>query len=406
MPRYNPTTEAIPSPDPAVQPVIIETASVYNNIATNNNVIAYIEGDTWVIDYFNQHYGDEDVGTTNYDVNDPTLKQYTRTKKFELRVTDMLSQTTDETTGNTMITGGANVYPVITPSVGDVFIGQVGDNLYAMFTVTEAERLSHFKESVFSIRYTLTSYLTDELLADLEAKTVAVFHFDLKGMMGRKPALRTQTEYERDIERVQLRKSLIEEYFVTFYRTKQRTFLLPDSETLDPFLVEFWNRMIGTSDLSGFDAPMSYNLRNAIYKTPYKTLWDAIADQSMATLRFCVKSMLQVSTSTFGVSYLYHTLESTSINGVIQPTEVNGLVISNFDSQQAVDSPYVFSQAFYEGDVANMTNLENIVYRSLEGVNVFPYGDIKVLVDATLASTALDRFYHLPILITLLGITR
>lgn len=406
MPRFKETDTAVPTPDPAEQPPVIETASIYNATHTDNNVIAYIEGDSWVVDYFNQYYGDEDVGTTNYDVNDPTLKQYSRIKDFELRLTDPLNQDYDQAVGTSAITGTANVYPVLTPTAGDVFIGQVNDNKFALFSVTSVERLSFYKESAFAIEFTFMDYMTDVLHDDLKEKTVNVQHFDLKGMLGRRPALRTESEWQRDIERKELRYALIEEYFINYYRRDNQTFIVPDSEVLDPFLVNFWNRMIGVTDIRGFDAPKTYNLINAIYKAPYKTVWDAFADQSVSTLRYCAKTMTEVHTGSFGAAYTYYTLETTRVQGVVQPVEVNGIAINTFDSLTAQQEPYIFSQAFYDEDVDNMSELEELIYRGVQGVGVIPYGEVKTQIDNVQAMPTKDRFYYLPFLIAILGITR
>ena len=76
-----------------------------------------------------------------------------------------------------VVTGAANVYPMLIPSVGDMFVATIADGRSAVFKVTNTERKSLFKDTAHVIEYVLVDYLTDERKSDFKSKVIKTVKF-------------------------------------------------------------------------------------------------------------------------------------------------------------------------------------------------------------------------------------
>lgn len=408
MPLFNQAGTPV-APPPGVAPVpVVETASVYQNTNTRVQIEPHIDGNTWTVDYYGKFIGDDEILTLDPDTHDNSLVSYQLVHDMELRVTDPLTQTTDPLTSLTTVTGAANMYSIVIPIVGDVFVAALGDGTYGKFALTSVERQSIYKETAWVVQYTLEAYATEAVLTDLNDRVVITLYFDLKGLQEAGGALATESEYQRKILRKKYIADMIDRYYEEFYNPLIKTFVLPDAlyKIYDPYVVEFWNYLIGKEQSDGKPRPHEFDIRGAIFKTDYVTVWDAFRKQSISVLNRAVHSMQNVSTLGFSVPYVQFTLHSSGLTYVVHPKEVGGLVLTG-GTDLLVDPlpPYIFSSAFYTNAATGQSVLEMQVHKAIAG-EILAFSDLKPLYEGIGALTNVQRFYQIPFLIALFTLSR
>lgn len=415
MPIYNENvvvSPLAPVPAPDTNVPILETASNYSNLQYRNNTIGYIDGTPWTILYYAQFLGNFDLVANGYDVSNPTLKHYMRIDDFELRVTSALTNNVNAGTGTSIVTGEANVYPVFTPTVGDLFIGLIQDNIYGIFEVTTFTRLSLYQESAWSITYTQVGYSTPEQIATLNSYVVCKLVFDVKRLDTGSNPLLTESESFRLTDKTTLIQDLVETYHTQFYDLESQTFLIPDDPNnpndlgnyYDPFIVKLWNLYISHTDYSHRQAPIEFDISNSWTPKQSLTIVDAILTQSEAILKASVNGMVVLPTRHFDVLYQRHTLLETNIDNIIMvPSKVFPLPPSTIGNPRLLD-PYIFSLNFYNG-LTNLTPLEAQLTKLIKK-EAISYSDITPLVTAIQTDTLLNQFYYTPFIILLLMIAR
>lgn len=419
MPLFNTNTpvEPIIPTIPSVTPTpVINTASMYANMQHIPTIVGFLDGTPLSCVYYGQYLGEDDPAINSGDVNDPTLKQYLKIDAFEIRITSETTLSYDQNTGTSLVTGTANVYPVITPIVGDVFIALLISGSYGLFEVTAANRVSQFKESAWVIEYNQIDYLTVELEEELETHVVGVLQFDVTKLSYGDNPLLTKTEYNRNTDKNLIITNLVRLYYSSFYSKKADTFVLPNDGTYlgtmyDSHLVEFWNTFITNKQwLDGRIPPTTYDVTLHNVDAAIYTTWDAISAQSIDILDYASKNMERASTHIFNIPYQRHSLMVSDINYVVIPilkadkvaTDIT--VEPNTINNSLMLSPYIFSLEFYNNTV-DQSALE-INARKLILKQVVNFTDLLPIVEAIKTAAPIVQFYHIPILIVLLIVSR
>lgn len=408
MPIFN-TNEEVPQSNPIEPAPVIDTASVYHNREMKNKIIAFISGSTWTVDYYAKYQGDDDVLSNGSDVGSPTLLQYQKIEKMELRLQGSLEQATDTQTNTTSVTGSALVYPIVIPQIGDVIVAHVGANSYGIFDVVTVARQSLYKESAWLIEVNMSDYLTDVKQAELEDKVVNTLIFDITQLNTDKGPIRTESEYQRNVDRCALINELVSCLYNEYYNTYHQTFLVKDVKMcFDPFAVDFFNKIVGTEFLGGRATPRLYDFRNTIFQYEYSTIWDAILTNSRRTVLKGVKEMGNRSTFQFGTCYLFNTIDTTQLECVVYPGDDGccdgGRPITTLGNPDLY--LYVLSEAFYTEDSDNYTAMDRWVWDMIDR-KIPVYTELVEYADNVLSTqTGKERFYNTLLLIALLMISR
>lgn len=408
MPLFKPELPITPITPHDSPDVIIDTASIYSSNQYSSKIIGYLDGSPWQCMYYAQYLGNDDPIVNSEDIISPTLKQYAKIQRFELRVTSALALANIVTTGTSMVTGAANVYPVITPTIGDVFIAEIEPDCYGIFEVSDVTRAALFRESAWQITYSLIEYATVEKYEEFDHFVVADYVFDV-GLLGTMSnPLRTLSENDRAITKDKVISLLIAEYYTEFYDTRFRTFLAPNPEvtsaaSFDHFLVNFWNCYIPENILGGYKMPIDYEVKNGIHTDVFITLFDCIAAQNIHLLTSAVKAMQFRSVYDFASIYIRNTIANIGITDVVYPyIELNKPVLLPSDGTDY--QTYIVSSNFYS-QTAPLTAFEDILSKALRS-EVLTYSDIQSVIDSRVNLTPLERFYQIPILIVLLTLSR
>lgn len=456
----------IPNKDTIVQPPEVAPVTIqppkYSSAVVDTSQIrldlltTYVAGQAWDVDYFSLVRGRDDDARTFESALHPVYQQYHEIKGLELKVTSPLTSSQDSTTKDFSITGTANVYGVLIPKEGDVFLADIGDGREGLLSVTASRKLSHYNTAVYEIEYIVTRTGTAELREELNAKVVqtSVFHKDfLEG--GNDPLLSEgQTELVNDLKEHWGR--LINLYFHDFYSREYKSLLVPNQAvtTYDPFLVRFLKTLITTDDHPMMRHLTEFNVQGD--QTMYEfTLWNCLEVMDDAMLSMSIHQAGIVDSKKFfhgrptlnsiyyaGVqAVIYPDMSPTDVDsgycyrgdpvltdlirGCARFRELNRLckptlnVDPTLEIYEAVDPArmaqikrvtvddyYVLSKDFYlHTPDTKLCKLETLTLAALQGKAI----DIAMLDELCKGAIHWDnveRFYYFPILFTLLRVYR
>lgn len=442
MGLLTPKTET-PKKPTTVQPETIKfdykRAAESSDDISYKNLLTHIAGSSWSVDYYSQQISDDselrplDVGV------DPVYQQYIKINDYEFKVTSSLSSTQNQETNEFEVTGEATTYPSLIPNVGDMFTAGVGDGRRAIFTITDAERLTIMKETCYNISYTLVSFTDDPRFEDLELKVVKTTHFIKKLLQHEQDPIVVGDDYNNYLLLTQSTDRLITLYFEQFYDKGNSTLLLPDQSerTYDTFLVGFIRKFMDTKT-------HPYLSKLSVFKTTLigdnvpLTLWDILLRHYESLIPIACKKMSLTRTTAFKTGPFTDSVYYTDIQKVYYPSEGQGFstvvkstpldldegikyfLDNNIVNQETpisqdyvlmesdrhwikpvmIDDNYVFSQAFYDGDRQNMSILESMSTDALEGIPL-DQKQLYKMVKTCNEWSKLDQFYYIPILLLL-----
>ena len=416
------------------------------------NIIQFVEGSTWEVDYFSQVLDTDSEAQPQQNARAAAYQQYTRIKGLELKVSSPLAMSHDAQTGEMIAEGTAYIPMDIVPSKGDCFFADIGQGREGLLTVTAVERKTYFKQTVYSINYEVTAFVdhnVDESRENLERKTVKVVHYVRDhSYLGVNP-LMLSDDFNARIEMQKLYRDLVRYYFTDFYSYGYQTLLIPDQTTpsYDPLLVEELFKWVDVED-----APIVLKANRPRITTGFgrvpDTVWSAITQSDYAVLRNAVHRAGLVNRSYFrnvpdlggffytGMDYcMYPDERRTDVDGsynvdcdppsgsslavgrmrfddlnrLTPPNPVPGLEYPSEDSQVpslpnivpvSTSGYYVFSEGFYRG-TALASNLERLIYQLLNHDTLERLLLVQVAKEA-MEWQNLERFYYIPALIALL----
>ncbi len=424
------------------EPVQHKGVTVDTQYVPTTMLSTYLEGQAWSCDYYSQAK-DLSEGLSSHDLDLPAVyQQYRLIRGFELKVTSPLSMSQDGETKEVSYTGSANVYGVLIPNEGDMFIADIGDGREGLFTITSTQRLSVFKDTAHTVEYKLISYNTQISRDDLNKKVVHTVYFDLDYLRtGNNPLITEET--------VELRSKLYDHftrivmiYFNDFYSREMNTLLVPDQHqiTYDPFVVKYIFSILGTEDHPHVRHIEQLNVSEDIMMYEM-TLWHCLEKMDHRLLHMSVHSMSKVHVNAFYSRPMYNSIYFTKVKRVIYPDQRSTNVDAHYNTPAimglepviagenrfssldrinhrytgfensaeqplikpvTVDDRYALSESFYSDSVGNSV-LEQLVECALKGESI----DLKALsnlCEDALLWPNLERFYYYPLLMTLLKI--
>jgi hypothetical protein len=430
---------------------VVDTSSVRFDLLTT-----YVAGQAWDVDYFSMIRGRDDDARPFESALHPVYQQYRLIKGLELKVTSPLASSQDNETKDFTLTGTANVYGVLIPNEGDVFLADIGDGREGLMTITASRKMSHYNSAVFEVEYTLTQLSSAELRADLELKTqeTSVFHKDFLET-GNDPMLSEgQTESINNLKDHYGR--LIALYFHDFYSRDFKTLLVPNQPvtTYDPFLIKYLKTILTTDDHPMMRHITEFNVQGdqSMYEF---TFWNCLETADYAMLSMSIHTAGIVDVKNFysgrpGLNSIYFTGVKAVIYPDMSPTYVDSgyappldpalsrlskgatrfrelsriaradlvmdptLEIYQVNSPErapqikrvTVDDFYVLSKDFYQHTPeTKLSKLETLTMAALKGDAI----DIAMLDELCAGAPKWDnveRFYYFPILFTLLRVYR
>jgi hypothetical protein len=422
--------------DPKYKGIAIDTRYI-----PTTDLLTHIEGSSWTVDYYSQIL-DQDNGISGQAVNKPAqLQQYRRIRRMELKVTQSLTASQDAASKKMSYKGSANVYPVLIPNQGDMFIAQVDDGRMGIFTITSSERKSFYKDSVFAIEYEMVDYAEPERLLDLETKSVQTLEFVRDYLQAGQNPLVEKDEWQQISKLHSRYESMLSTYTKQFMSKEFMTIIAPGQPypTYDAWLVRALTEMFESTD-----TPELLRMRQLDCdddpSMACTQLWNVLLHKDPQLLKFANKRAGLVWVNRFTRNPMLNGIRWSGINLVVYPSNVeltvdqalNGItpiteaslqpvpsrngsledLIANSSLQGLpytsaplinpvlIDDYYVLSQAFYE-NTTGQSKLELAVRDYLED-RAINKDLLLAFCDTYHGWGGLERFYYTPIVLMLI----
>lgn len=433
---------AAPPPDPLKHtPEPYKGVTVDSQFTPTSSLTTYLEGQSWSVDYYSQVI-DQNDGLSSHDPDLPAVyQQYRLVRGFEFKVTAPLQISQDSETKSMTLTGAANIYSVLIPNEGDMFIADIGDGREGLFSIITSTRLTIYKETAHTVDYKLISYNTKESRADLDRKIIETVYFDREYLRTGNNPLLTQATVDIRGELYAHYSRLIAVYFNDFYSRELNTLLVPDQRhvTYDPFLVRFVFSVLGTEEHPYIRHIQQLNVSqdNLMYEL---TLWHCLERMDYRMLPMAAGRMGLINTNAFFSRPMYNSVYYTKVRRVIYPLQKSTGVDADYLGERSltteslaaggerfselngvddyvyrtdalgvphikpvtIDSHYVLSESFYKDGVANSV-LEQLVEAALKG-QAIDLVKLNELCQDSLNWPNLERFYYTPLLLVLLKV--
>ncbi|MNB61067.1 hypothetical protein D3C75_74560 [compost metagenome] len=439
-----------------VQPKAYVGATVDTSETTFDQLTSYIAGQSWHIDYFWLIRGRDDDNRLQERDTHPIFQQYKLIKGFELKVTQPLQPSQVGDTKDMTLKGAANVYGVLIPKEGDIFLGDIGDGREGMFGVTSSNRLTHYTSTVHEIEYSLISPVDQELhdkLYNFSAQETTIFHKDFLDT-GNDPMISEgQTELVNNLKEHYER--LITLYFHDFFSRERNSLLVPNQPrvTYDPFIIRYLKTILTTQDHPAIRHMVEFNVQGD--QTMYEfTFWNCLETMDLAMLSMSVHQAGIVDIKQFfnrrptlnsvyysGVeAVIYPDMSRTDVDGgyyacntdpalekLVRGSarfrDLNRLIKDTLDMDKTLeiyeavsperapqikrvtyDDYYVLSKDFYlhKPDV-KLSKLETLTLAALKG-DAIDIATLDFLCTNAIKWDNVERFYYFPILFTLLRV--
>jgi hypothetical protein len=443
-------------PDPVkTQPEHYKGVTV--DLAENkrSGLTTYLEGQSWAVDYYSRVLN-KNSGTGGLQVGlNASYQQYKLIRGFEFKVTSPLDTSQGDSTKEMSLTGSANIYSILVPNEGDMFIADVGDGREGLFQVTSSTRKTIYAETAHEISYKMISYNDHTTAKDLNEKVVETVFFSKDFMRnGLTPLIHSDTvDVIKKLEEHNAR--LIALYFADFYSREHNTLIVPNQKypTYDPFLTKFITNLLTNREHPLVRSIKLFNVENdqAMYEM---SLWNCLETLDNALLSMVAQEMGIVAVRHFFSQPLFNSIYYSRVNSVIYPlqyqTNVDAgykeiapklsaplkegtrrfrelkrsihethLIMDTVDGpfkpvegapQEEIhpvtaDSYYVFTKEFYNYDaiIGKLSVLENMVRTALRREPIDTTA-LEQLCTSALKWDNIDRFYYVPVLLLMLRI--
>jgi hypothetical protein len=411
MPLFNDNEPVVIIP-PVVEPnepIIVDTASNYSTEQTYINFVPFVDGTPQTTDYYNILVGMNNVIGNSNDINDPTIKQYLEILNFELRIIDVVTGEVNPETNTATITGSANIYPVITPISGDLFVTVLEEGVQGIFEITTVERYTYYKQSAWKINFTLREYVVDGTLETLKTFVTSTKYFDIKRLTSGANALITESEQIRFEDKEILLRSVVNDYYLKYYDPNQQTLFVPYESPIriayDYHIVAFFNNIVQESWIFDGQKPKEYKLNTGELSRPYRTIFDAILAQNEAMLNSCVKQMTIYHVDQFRAAFMRAGIFSNLFNTFYWPVLEDRMPQITATLKEGDLFPYVVGEHFYE--TSNIAKpLFDILTMKLIRREAISFLQVKTAYLEILQLTEMEQFYKLPVIICLLVVSR
>jgi hypothetical protein len=419
---------------PEVHTEFHKDAIVDTRYTPRNNLIVHVEGYPWVVNYYRQILG-ESSSVAGQNINkDAVYQQYELIHKLVLKVASPLTENQDDEKKSFSVEGSANMYPPFIPNTGDMFVADVGDGRCAIFEVNKTTRKTIFKESVYSIDYTITGYAENERIVDLDNKVIKHSYFSMDFLEAGQNPLINNSDYGLLSEIKNIYPKLLNKYLKKYYSEKYLCMVLPTEKfsVYDHFLTKAISRWYSNDDYHKLITIKEYNIdENPVMQS--LSIYDVINSKDRMSFTDMFNKVKMISTNYFNINPRMIGLRYSGINYVVLPENYDDTVDTDKYRHKAfndncysygfqddtehdiltlnevpllpeinLNKTYIFSNSFYqESDDEDKSYLESQIMNYLDDKSI----DAKILltmINGYSKWSRLQQFYLTPIVLTLL----
>lgn len=442
MPVFTETPTAPTQPKPDVVRAFapsVKTAVIDTRYTPQSDLLAYIEGSTWVVDYYSQildasdELGGQDVAAL------APLKQYRRIWSMELKVTQDLSQVSvDPTTNESTLQGGANVYPFLVPQVGDMFRAGIADGREGIFKVTKVSPMQIFTDRAHVIEYQLVGANDPVRVYDLDIKTIITYYYVRDFLLNLQNPLLEEADYYASRKLEAFYYDMAHLYFSQYYSRETLTLIIPAQTvyTYDHGLTAFVKTIMETFDDVHVQSIRQMNIGEEGNITS-NSLWDMLERRDPKLMKFIYTKAGLISTENFHKSALMAGMRYTAISRIVYPIDPKRNVdfqlcsaydkvlcaeniVSTMDPYVPPEPPtdgsvgemppikpvdmangYVLSEAFYTRSGEGYSLLEKLLLDYLD-FKIIAARDVLKLCDSSYEWGPVEKFYYFPLVLLLI----
>ena len=417
----------------------IKSAIVDTRYTPQSDLLAYMEGSTWVVDYYSQIVDQNDeIG--GQDTNAPApLKQLRRIWSMELKVIQDLSQVTvDAEKIENTLQGSANVYPFLVPQVGDMFRAGIADGRDGLFHVTRVESRQIFKDKAHVIEYQLIASDDKARIYDLDLKTLVTYYFVKDFLLNLQNPLLEEEDYQAAKKLTSYYYDMINLYLKHFFSRETKTLVVPDQRhyIYDHGLTDFVKSVMESNDDAMVSAIRQLNIGDDDIINS-NSLWTMLLRRDPKLMKFIYTKTGLVGKGAFHRNALFAGMQYTGISQVVYPLDATKPV--DYDRGIPCEKPvgpenivskspayvppappvdgtivpmplikpldmansYVLSEAFYKRLNNQCSLLEKLLHDYID-FKLIAAKDVLKLCDDSYEWGPVERFYYFPLLLLLI----
>lgn len=389
----------------------MKTSTLYHKEVPLKNIIQYIKGMKWTVDYFKQVIDVNDT-TTAPDVNIPaTTQKYHRINKLILTIQSSIQQENlDSITGEAIVNAGFLV------NVDDIFLATLTGGREAIFIITEKQIRTYNLHQAYYITFKLFNFCDDnpEVYNDLIRKVIKEYVYDKDHLLDFGAPTILQTDYKKKLDLKDKVAELLDYYMTRFVNEQSRVISPPTQGGVytDQLLSNFLFKIVNQSDhlvmgkLTNIDTTYVQNVKLSVL--------DVILKRDLRLLKQCDKR-IGFRFNPYGVMDAFN--KQSNIHGIHfivdklnqdDPGVIPDIVELEYDRdfetyyrpRGVMGDKYIFSEAFYNQDKENCGTLEFCLLEYLEG-KIVPLEKLEHLIEQYYAWDTIEQFYLIPILIVL-----
>lgn len=377
----------------------------------------FMRGTRIKVTYFRQcQQGSSNIRTnlSDYSAERDTLtSEYERIYGFEITIPEKFSFSFDTSQSSADVNGQALFYAGLEPTVGDQFLYSAGNGKYGLYRISNVESMNWTNDRVFMASFTLQSFPDSSDVEGLVGPVIRDLNWTKMVSYGQCYSVISSQAYLL-LQKIRVfRQELCHYYHRTFYSSELSSYVRPDG-VYDPCAVLFVQGKISVQDIP-LRAKLLYMVTDDMYD---RSLWGRIDSRWITTLNGIssgyqfvtpkVDTLCTEINELFGRTVLipnkYYPAGSQNIP-VVNPNTGITTYEAGDDISAAGQEYYVFSQAFWTGDVANMTTLENAIYmlittRSVTG----PAQQLGDIMQNTYQLDAMTQYYTIPLYMHLIDL--
>ena len=411
-----------PKPEP-----VYDTATTTLTQIPVINVLKYMNGYAWSVDYYRQVLQSDDPIQTNDPKLSSSLQQYEIIKDYKLQVTTSLSSEVMSDTGVTIVTGAAIVYGPFVPNTGDVFTARILNGRPAIFSVINVNAQSYDRNRVYEIEYKLRAYTDtpdgETILKDINNKEVNTYYYDKDANNEvSAPILSSERKNIRD-KLDTLYWETIEYYMDNFFDRELKTLLVPD---MSSYIYDHWlvKHILSVTNTTDHECMLEMTLYDVDAESAFKkeTIWDILKSKAYRKLTKVIqkvsllppkslpRNLINGSIRYSNIDYLVYkednigvgftetlTGQTTSTVPTLSSLVENSLLtpLGSVDMVPSIDDYYVLSSNFYN-KTGNYTLLEKITLDYLEN-KALNEDEVSKLIESYTSWGNTQQFYYLPV---------
>ena len=255
---------------------------------------AYSEGSAITVTFYHQKTSDT-YGRSTYNTFSETIdsihQNYLKINNFQMKLKDAVAFNYNAEATQSQVTGEAILYPYFCPYQGDMFIYETRANKLGLFKITEIpQRLSISGATCHSIKFMLYTWVTEDILAKLNACVVDEAYFDLNTFLTTQGTLLTSDEVELSGDVEKAIDVLTHRYIADFLDQKIYRSFIENACLYDPYLVEFCLKLFDCKDLPIYPQQL---VPNPVHWT--ESFWYSLLDPDYTPAELVIKKAVKLN---------------------------------------------------------------------------------------------------------------